>query len=76
MKTLKITYETRAYTEDEAKNAISDFRERAREEGYIVGAAGYTYKTKKKKGAVVSEAWVVKCVAAYDDVWDEGEGEE
>ena len=33
-----------------------------------------TYKSKKKKGEVVAEAWVVKCVAVYDEVWDEGEG--
>lgn len=74
MKTLKITYETRAYTEDDAKDAINTFRAKAKEEGYTVGAAGYTYKTKKKKGEIVAEAWVVKCVAIYDEVWDEGEG--
>ena len=74
MKTLKITYETRAYTEDDAKDAINTFRAKAKEGGYTVGAAGYTYKTKKKKGEVVTEAWVVKCVAIYDEVWDEGEG--
>ncbi len=74
MKALKITYESRAYTEEEAKDAINTFRARAREDGYVVGAAGYTYKTKKKKGEVVAEAWVVKCVAIYDEVWDEGEG--
>ena len=74
MKTLKIAYETRAYTEDDAKEAIVNFRAKAKEDGYTVGAAGYTYKTKKKKGEVVAEAWVVKCVAIYDEVWDEGEG--
>lgn len=74
MKTLKITYEQRAYTEDEAKDAIIKFRNDSREGGYTVGAAGYTYKAKKKKGEVVAEAWVVKCVAIYDEVWDEGEG--
>lgn len=74
MKILKITYETRAYTEDDAKDAINTFRAKAKEENYTVGAAGYTYKTKKKKGEVVAEAWVVKCVAIYDEVWDEGEG--
>ena len=74
MKLLKVTYEHRAYTEDEAKDAILKFRAKANEEGYTVGAAGYTYKTKKKKGEVVSEAWLVKCVAIYDEIWDEGEG--
>jgi hypothetical protein len=74
MKLLKVTYEHRAYTEDEAKDAILKFRNEAKENGYLVGAAGYTYKAKKKKGEVVAEAWVVKCVAIYDEVWDEGEG--
>ena len=76
MKLLKVTYEQRAYTEEEAKNAILAFRAKAAEEGYTVGSAGYTYKAKKKKNiGVVAEAWVVKCVAIYEEVWDEGEGE-
>jgi hypothetical protein len=74
MKVLTITTETRAYSEDEAKSIINKFRENAASEGYIVKAAGYTYKTKKKKGEIVGEAWVVKCVASYNEVWDEGEG--
>jgi hypothetical protein len=74
MKVLKVTYEQRTYTEEEAKDAIVAFRARAREDGYTVGAAGYTYKAKKKKGEVVAEAWIVKCVAIYDEIWDEGEG--
>jgi hypothetical protein len=76
MKTIKITSEIRAYTEDEAKNIINEFKAKANEEGYIVSATGYTYKTKKKKGVVVSEAWIVKNVAIYNEIWDEGEGEE
>ena len=74
MKLLKVTYEQRTYTEDEAKDAILKFRAKAAEDGYTVGAAGYTYKAKKKKGEVVAEAWIVKCVAIYDEIWDEGEG--
>lgn len=74
MKLLKVTYEHRAYSEDEAKDAILKFRNDAREGGYLVGSAGYTYKAKKKKGDIVAEAWVVKCVAIYDEVWDDGEG--
>ena len=74
MKLLKVTYEHRAYTEDEAKDAILKFRNEAKDNNYLVSAAGYTYKSKKKKGEVVAEAWVVKCVAVYDEVWDEGEG--
>lgn len=72
MKTLKTTIEKRAYSEEEAKEEILRFREGAREGGYIVGAAGFTYKCKKKKNEVV-EAWITKCTAVYNDIWEEGE---
>lgn len=74
MKTLKITTEARAYTEEEAKEYIEDFRLHAAQNHYTVAAAGYTYKTKKKKGEVVAEAWVCKCVAEYNAIWEEDEG--
>ena len=48
MKLLKVTYEQRAYTEDEAKDAILKFRTKAAEEGYTVGAAGYTMPLPEK----------------------------
>ena len=75
MKLLTITSEYRAYSEDEAKNFIESFRKEAVEKGYTVKSAGWTRKEKTKKKLVVAEAWVVKCVAVYDTVWDEGEGE-
>lgn len=75
MKQLKITTEVRAYSENEAKSIIEEFRTEAREKGYVVGAAGYTHKEKKKKGAVVAEAWVCKLVAVYEPIWDEDEGQ-
>jgi len=73
MKTLKITTEARAYTEEEAKEYIEAFRLSAAERHYTVAAAGYTYKTKKKKGEIIAEAWVCKCVAEYNPVWEEDE---
>lgn len=73
MKTLKYTTEVRAYTEEEAKNYIENFRLNADKEGYTVISAGYTYKTKKKKGEIIAEAWVCKCVAEYNSLWEEGE---
>lgn len=73
MKLLKTTIEERAYSEDEAKNILEEFRRKANEEGYIVGANGYTYKSKKKKGEVVAEGWQVKCVKIHADFWEEDE---
>lgn len=55
MKKLKTTIEVRCYSEEEAKDFIEDFRKKSQEEGYTVGANGYTYKTKKSKGEIVSE---------------------
>ena len=53
---------------------VGERKSEAKDNGYLVSAAGYTYKSKKKKGEVVAEAWAVKCVASYDEIWDEGEG--
>lgn len=70
MKTLKITTEARAYSENEAKEYIENFRVKTAEAGNTVGAAGYTYKTKKSKGEIIDEAWICKCVAIVNDIWD------
>ena len=76
MKLLTVTTEYRAYTEEDAKNYIETFRKEAIEKGYTVKSAGWTHKEKVRKKEVVAEAWVVKCVAIYNTVWDEGEGED
>lgn len=73
MKLLTMTTERRAYSEDEAKDAINEFRLSAKKDGYTVKAAGYTYKTKKTKGEIIGEAWIVKCVAVYNDIWEADE---
>lgn len=73
MKKLKTTIEVRCYSEEEAKDFIEDFRKKSQEKGYTVGANGYTYKTKKSKGEIVSEGWLCKCVAIYNEFWEEGE---
>lgn len=70
MKTLKITRELRAYSEEEAREFINDFKTKAASEGYLVGANGYTYKSKKAKGNIVDEAWICKCVEIHNEVWD------
>lgn len=76
MKLLTTTTEYRAYSEEEAKEYIEAFRKEARDKGYVVKSAGWTHKEKTKKKVVVAEAWVVKCVATYNPVWDDGEGED
>lgn len=71
MRLLKETIELRADSEIEAKEIIENYRKNAAEEGYTIGAAGYTYKTKKAKGEIVDEAWVCKIVQNFSGVWEE-----
>lgn len=71
MRILKETIELRADSELEAKEIIENYRKEASEEGYTIGAAGYTYKTKKAKGEIVDEAWVCKIVMNFSGVWEE-----
>ena len=70
---LKQTDEIRANSEEEAKVIMEKFRNEANSEGYTLGASGYTYKTKKSKGEIIDEAWVVKIVKILGGVWDECE---
>lgn len=73
MKRLKVTEEYRAYSEQEAIDALNEARTKQNTEGYTLGANGYKYKTKKAKGEIVSEAWIVSITKVYDEVWDEGD---
>ena len=73
MRRLKITEEFKAYTEEEAIQALNDLRANQTKEGYTLGANGYKYKTKKAKGEIIAEAWIVSITKVYDEVWDEGD---
>ena len=70
MRLLKVTEEYRADSEQEAREAIENFRKESLEKGYVLGACGFTYKDKKSKGEIISEAWVVKVVKIYGKVWE------
>lgn len=71
MKTLKKTVENRAYSEEEAKEFLDQFRANAGIEGYVVGANGYKYRCKKSKGEIVDQAWICTCTAVYNEIWDQ-----
>lgn len=66
---LKKTEEYRATTEEEAKKAIEDFTQEAKEKGYIILSASYTYKEKKAKGEVIDYGYLVKVVKVFSDFW-------
>lgn len=68
---LKQTEEYRTNSEDEAKNLMEKFRQDSKEKGYTIGKMGYTYKTKKAKGEIIDEAWVLSITKVIRGVWDE-----
>lgn len=49
MRTYKETTEIICFTEEEAKQVIENYRKDAREKGFTIGSAGYTYKTKRPR---------------------------
>ena len=70
MRLLKVTEEYCADSEQEAREAIENFRKESLEKGYVLGACGFTYKDKKSRGEIISEAWIVKVVKIYGKVWE------
>ncbi len=70
MALIKQTDEYVVDTEEEAIKMIEAFRQQAAENGYMLGASGYTYKCKKAKGEIVDELYVVKISKVFGGVWD------
>ena len=70
MKPIKQTEEYVVDTEDNAVKVIEHFRRDAAEQGYLLGASGYTYKSKKAKGEIVDECYVVKVTKIFGGIWD------
>lgn len=71
MRKLKITEEFKAYNEEEAIQALEALRANQQKEGYTLGANGYKYKTKKAKGEIIGEAWIVSATKIFGEVWDD-----
>jgi hypothetical protein len=68
---LETTSKYRASSENEAKEMIEKFRAEARDKGYTVKKAGFEYKTKKTKGEVIGQAWVVSVTQVFGDLWED-----
>ena len=71
---LETTTKYRADTEISAKDMIEAFRkeaQEAQEKGYTIKKAGYEYKTKKAKGEIIAEAWVVTITQVFGDLWED-----
>lgn len=58
-------------SESKAKDMIEEFRQKAGDKGYIIKKAGYEYKTKKAKGEVIAEAWVVSVTFIFSSLWED-----
>jgi len=68
---LETTSKYRADSESQAENMITKFREEAAEKGYIVKKAGFEHKTKKSKGEIIAEVWVVTITQIFGDIWED-----
>ncbi len=68
---LETTSKFRALSENAAKDMIEQFRADAKTKGYTIKKAGYEYKTKKAKGEIIAEAWVVSVTQVFGALWDE-----
>lgn len=68
---IETTSKYRTDSEVTAKDLIETFRAQAEQEGYRVKKAGYEYKSKKSKGEIVAEAWVVSITQVFGDLWED-----
>jgi hypothetical protein len=57
--------------EDEAKKLIEKIRSEGANNGYYVKKAGYERKTKKAKGEIIAEAFVVTITEVFHELWEE-----
>ena len=60
-------------SEAEAIKLIQTSEQDASDKGYFLASSGYTYKTKKSKGEVIGEVWVVSIKKVLGGVWDDYE---
>lgn len=60
-------------SEEEAIKLIQNSKEDAEKNGCVLGASGYTYKTKKAKGEIIGEVWVTSIKKVLGGVWDDYE---
>lgn len=63
---LKETKHWRVDGEDEAVDMISEYKDNASKEGYIVTKSGYKIKTKKAKGEIIDLWAEVEITFSYE----------
>ena len=68
---LETTSKFRADSEEKAMEMIESFRAEAAIKGYVVKKAGFEYKTKKAKGEIIAECWIVSITQVFGDLWED-----
>ena len=68
---LETTTKLKVNSEDLAKETIEAYRKDALEKGYTIKKAGYEYKTKKAKGEIIAEGFLVTIVQVYANFWED-----
>lgn len=64
---LRETVMVRVATEEQAIELIDELKQKQSAEGYTVTKSGYVLKTKKAKGEIVDQWYVVTCQKDYED---------
>lgn len=71
MRLLKETKEFKAETEAEAKAIVEKFQADGLEKGFSVIKWSADYKTKKSKGEIIADGWLLKITIGINDFWEE-----
>lgn len=73
MKIIQTIEKIRVENEINAQELLSEAKNRQTKEGYILKKASYEYKTKKSKGEVIDDCYLVTLQKEFGGVWDNGE---
>lgn len=73
MRKLKITEEFRVESEEEAKAAVERYQKDGLEKGFSVTKWSADYKTKKSKGEIIDDGYLLKITCQLSDFWNEQE---
>ncbi len=71
MRLIKETKEFRAETEAEAKAIVEKFQAEGLEKGFSIIKWSADYKTKKAKGEIIDEGYLLKITFNISDFWEE-----
>lgn len=68
---LEVTTKLRKDSESDAEETIRAYRAEAAQKGYTIKKAIYEYKTKKAKGEIIAECWVVSITQVFGELWED-----